>query len=97
MDLKSAIAEVAGQLTALEATARKLPNQNFADIVKAAHVRVTQLTQHPDVDKVDEIGRAEHGESNPPQGVFAPQAEAPGVGTLSGEVAPSQNSPPFPA
>jgi len=39
-------------LKELESHARKLPNQNFADIVKSAHGKVHQLVHHPDIDVV---------------------------------------------
>lgn len=36
----------------LENAARKLPNQNAADIIKAARGRFAQLAEHPDIEKV---------------------------------------------
>lgn len=48
-------------LTELEASARKLQNQNFADIVQSAHRRVTQLSEHPDLEAVHEQLKADHG------------------------------------
>lgn len=53
MGLKQALEETALRLENLETAARKLQNQNFADIVKAARSRVVQLTQHPDGDAVE--------------------------------------------
>lgn len=55
MGLKRALEEVAGRLAELETAARKLQNQNFADITQSAHRRVTQLTEHADVDAVERV------------------------------------------
>lgn len=48
-------------LTELEASARKLQNQNFADIVQSAHRRVTQLSEHPDLEAVHDQLKADPG------------------------------------
>jgi hypothetical protein len=48
----------------LENAARNLQNQNFADIVKSAAGRVHQLTQHPDLDKVQDL-HGGHGTTSP--------------------------------
>lgn len=53
--LREAIEEEARRLEGLEAAARKLQNQNFADIVVAARRRVVQLAQHPDLDAVERV------------------------------------------
>lgn len=71
MHLKDDLERLVEHLKELESHARKLPNQNFADIVKAGHSRVSQLTQHPDLDAVHEhVTKAEHdggeGESEKP-------------------------------
>jgi hypothetical protein len=42
--------KIADSLARLEEKARKLPNHNIADIIKAAHSRVVQASQHPDTD-----------------------------------------------
>lgn len=55
MSLKQSLEETALHLEKLEAAARKLQNQNFADIVQAARRRTVQLTQHPDVDAVERV------------------------------------------
>lgn len=49
MDLKSRLGDFEKALEELEASARKLRNQNFADIVKSAKARVQQLQDHPDL------------------------------------------------
>lgn len=51
-DLKEQLKGFAARLEELESHARKLTNQNFADIVASAKGRVLQLTQHPDVEAV---------------------------------------------
>ena len=53
-DLKNSIQHVLGELKGLETRARKLKNQNLADIVTSARARVEQLSGHPDLDLVDE-------------------------------------------
>lgn len=64
--LKDGLARMADSLKELEGHARKLQNQNFADIVQAAHRRVAQLTQHPDIDEVHKH-MAASGEAGPSQ------------------------------
>lgn len=71
-------------LTELEASARKLQNQNFADIVQSAHRRVTQLSEHPDLEAVHEQLKADHGglegaeDGKPAEFPFADPANAHG-------------------
>jgi hypothetical protein len=48
MDLEQTVAK----LVELETVARTLKNQNFADIVLSARGRLSQLTEHPDIDTV---------------------------------------------
>lgn len=50
--LKEELGKMLDALHGLEDGARKLQNQNFADIVRSAAGRVHQLTQHPDLDRV---------------------------------------------
>lgn len=50
MDLKAELGHVQERLAELEASARKLPNQNFADLIKSAHGRLAQASEHPDLD-----------------------------------------------
>lgn len=52
MDLKAALEHFKGNLVELEASARKLPNANFADIIKSAHGKLSQASEHPDIDLV---------------------------------------------
>lgn len=54
MDFKASIEQLHASLGGLEDAARKLPNQNAADLVKAARGRVAQLIDHPDLDAVGE-------------------------------------------
>lgn len=53
-DLKNNIKNVLQQLRGVEERARKLKNQNLADIVTSACARVEQLSEHPDLELVDE-------------------------------------------
>lgn len=53
MELKKRIGELVQRLNELEAGARRLRNQNFADVVKSAKGRVQQLVDHPDVQLVE--------------------------------------------
>lgn len=55
-DLKNKLNDILEHLEELEAAARKLVNQNFADIVKSAKGRVQQLTEHPDLEAVHKEG-----------------------------------------
>jgi hypothetical protein len=52
MHLKDRLENMHVALKELEGRARKLPNQNFADIVKSAHSKIHQLMHHPDLDTV---------------------------------------------
>lgn len=51
-ELKSGIADMHGKLADLEAEARKLQNQNLADIVASAKNKLQQLGDHPDLEHV---------------------------------------------
>jgi hypothetical protein len=53
-DLKNKLQNVFNELKGLEDRARKLKNQNLADIAASAHGRVKQLCDHPDLELVDE-------------------------------------------
>jgi hypothetical protein len=52
--LKDHLAGLHATLLEVETHARKLPNHNFADIVKSAHSKVHQLMTHPDLNAVHE-------------------------------------------
>lgn len=52
MDYRNALNEVLSKLTELEGEARKLQNQNLADIVGSARIYVDRAAGHPDVDNV---------------------------------------------
>lgn len=52
--LKDALAEIKQRLVELEEAARKLPNQNFADLIKSARGRLAQALEHPDLEKVEQ-------------------------------------------
>lgn len=93
MHLKGHLERVVNQLTELEGHARKLQNQNFADIVKAAHSRVTQLTQHPDIDAVHGLLEAEYGEAH---SVQHGEAKADEAQSISGAAHGGQSGAPFP-
>jgi hypothetical protein len=67
-ELKARLAEIEKNLGELEAAARKLRNQNFADVAKSASGRVQQLSAHPDLELV-------HKELNAPEELpFDPKA-----------------------
>lgn len=53
-ELKNGLNSVREELAKIEAAARTLANQNFADIAASAHRRVTQMTEHHDLDAVHE-------------------------------------------
>src|ERR1700730_8452673 len=53
-DLKNSLQNVMNNLKGLEERARKLKNQNLADVAASAHGKVKQLGDHPDLDLVDE-------------------------------------------
>lgn len=53
-DLKSGLQNVFNELKGLEERARKLKNQNLADIAASAHGKIKQLGDHPDLELVDE-------------------------------------------
>jgi len=53
-DLKNNLQHVIDELKGLEERARKLKNQNLADIAASAHNRVKQLSDHPDLELADE-------------------------------------------
>lgn len=47
-DLKNDLQPVIGKLEELEARARKLQNQNLADVIAGAHGKIKQFCEHPD-------------------------------------------------
>lgn len=51
-DMKNGLASVQAELAKIEVAARKLQNQNYADIVASARRRVTQMLEHHDLDAV---------------------------------------------
>jgi hypothetical protein len=53
-DLRNNLQNVFNELKGLEERARKLKNQNLADVAASAHNRVKQLCDHPDLELVDE-------------------------------------------
>lgn len=53
-ELKKKLQYIQDELKALEERARKLKNQNLADIAASAHGRFKQLCDHPDLGLVDE-------------------------------------------
>jgi len=53
-DVKAGLAHVIDRLRELEARARKLDNQNFADLIKGAFGRLMQASEHPDLPEVQE-------------------------------------------
>lgn len=51
-EFKSGLIDLHKRLGELEEAARKLQNQNFADIVASGRARVLQLTEHADLERV---------------------------------------------
>lgn len=47
-DLRNDLQPVIGKLEELEARARKLQNQNLADVIAGAHGKIKQFCEHPD-------------------------------------------------
>lgn len=60
--LKNALNDIMKHLEELEAAARKLVNQNFADIAATAKGRVQQLCEHPDLELAHKELSGEHDE-----------------------------------
>ena len=52
-NLKNGLGELIEHLGKLEESARKLQNQNFADLIKGARGRLMQASEHPDIDLVE--------------------------------------------
>jgi hypothetical protein len=77
-DLKNAIQHMVDVLKGLEERARKLQNQNLADVAAAAHGRVAQLTEHADLHLVDE----QKDQQAKPDGTPKDQPSASGPFTL---------------
>lgn len=71
-DLKNGLANVHDRLGELETRARKLQNQNFADIVAGAKGRVQQLMEHPDLENVADDVQQEGTPFDPTAGKPAP-------------------------
>lgn len=57
--MKQALSHMMERLAELETSARKLPNQNFADLIKSARGRLSQASEHPDLEKVGEQLRSD--------------------------------------
>lgn len=52
--MKNVLERMKADLAEMEAEARKLENQNFADVLKSAHGKIAQAADHPDADKKPE-------------------------------------------
>jgi len=57
--MKKELENMHDALRELEGHARKLPNQNFADVVESARGKVKQLVEHPDLDAVSKEAHPE--------------------------------------
>lgn len=68
--LKQLLGHLLERLAELEAAARKLSNQNFADLVKGAHGKLTQASEHPDLEAVGEKLKADIDAKDGPQFPF---------------------------
>ncbi len=53
-DTKSNLQRALDGLKDVEERARKLKNQNLADVAKSAHGKISQLSEHPDLGLLDE-------------------------------------------
>jgi hypothetical protein len=53
-DLKNGLQQFFEKLKGMEERARKLKNQNLADIVTSARGKVQQLSEHPDLELLDD-------------------------------------------
>lgn len=51
-DMKKGLVNTQAELAKIEEAARKLQNQNYADIVASARRRITQMLEHHDLDAV---------------------------------------------
>lgn len=66
MNLKNDLSELLRKLEGVEAQARKLRNQNCADVAKSAAAKIRQLSDHPDLHLVqDEMGGRKDQTLNP--------------------------------
>jgi hypothetical protein len=78
-DLKNNLQNVFNNLKGVEDRARKLKNQNLADVATAARAKVQQLSEHPDLELVDEKKDQTAGDPN------APKTEAEAVARMRAE------------
>lgn len=92
-DLKNGIAKMHDNLVELEAEARKLKNQNFADIVASAKNRLQQLMGHPDLERV---GSGDGQTEKPPFDPTAGQSPAPASNASSQSPAPTSDASGWP-
>ena len=97
MTLKMALDAFHHQLGELETAARKLENQNFADIIKSARGRLSQAAEHHDVEAVGEQLRKDmHGDQEPlpfPSGAANPGKPSFNPGSGSGAFDPTAGDP----
>lgn len=82
-DLRNRLADIAQHLEELEASARKLRNQNFADIVASAKGRVKQLSDHPDLELVNKEAGGEKLPFNPKAGADTYNPDPNGIDGLT--------------
>lgn len=71
-ELKTDLLKIRDMLKELEDRARKLKNQNLADIAASAHGRVKQLLDHPDTDLVADEDKVSEVDLKPPYDPNAP-------------------------
>jgi hypothetical protein len=53
-DLRNGLQKILNELDGLVVRARKLKNQNLADIAASAHGKIKQLSEHPDLELADD-------------------------------------------
>lgn len=59
MDVRNSFQELHDHLAEFETSARKLKNQNLADIVKSGMAKISQAIDHPDLEAAGEVFRAD--------------------------------------
>ena len=91
--MKNAILEMRDKLAGLETEARKLQNQNFADIVASAKGKLHQLTEHPDLDLIGKDTEAQREvRARQEEMPFDPKASETSRHTLPGSDFPDQQN-----
>lgn len=75
--LKGFFSQVMDKLSDLEVSARKLPNQHLADLIKASHGRLVSAAGHPDMDLLALQIERDHRDGMPDGRELPPAKEPP--------------------